>query len=109
MTGGTSAITSDFTTVLSDALPIFLAIVIGLGFLALVLLFHSIVVPLTAAVIIDAFVIRLVLVPAFMSMIGRANWWLPGWLDRILPTIAIEPGEDEVVDDEPEKAATAPA
>ena len=225
--GGTSAITSDFTTVLSDALPIFLAIVIGLGFLALVLLFRSIVVPLTAAitsmlsfaaaigitvavfqwgwlngplgvsgtgpifpflpimvfsilfglsmdyqvflvsrmqeewnrtgdnplsvrrglggsgrvvviaaaimssvflafvpstnatiklfgialasaVIIDAFLVRLVLVPSLMSMLGRANWWVPRWLDRILPRITIEPGEDEVVDDEPERAP-APA
>ena len=48
--GGTQAITSDFTTVLQDALPLFLAIVVGLGFLALVLLFHSLVVPLTAAI-----------------------------------------------------------
>jgi RND superfamily putative drug exporter len=217
--GGGQAVTSDFTTVLGDALPIFLAIVIGLGFLALVLLFHSIVVPLTAAitsllsfsaamgitvavfqwgwfsellgisgtgpifpflpimvfsilfglsmdyqvflvsrmqeewnrtgdnalsvrrglggsgrvvviaaaimasvflafvpstnatiklfgialasaVIIDAFVVRLILVPSIMSMLGKANWWLPGWLDRILPRVHIEPGEDEVADDE---------
>lgn len=218
--GGSQAITSDFTTVLSDALPIFLAVVVGLGFLALVLLFHSIVVPLTgaltsllslaaamgitvavfqwgwanellgipgtgpifpfvpimvfailfglsmdyqvflvsrmqeewnrtkdnalsvrrglagsgrvvviaaaimssvflafvpstnsiiklfgvalaSAVLIDAFVVRLVLVPSLMSILGKANWWLPGWLDRILPTVRVEPGADEVVDDEP--------
>lgn len=222
--GGTQAITSDFTTVLGDALPVFLAIVIGLGFLALVLLFHSIVVPLTAAVtsllsfaaamgitvavfqwgwlssflgvsstgpifpflpimvfsilfglsmdyqvflvsrmqeewartgdnlasvrrglagsgrvvviaaaimssvflafvpstnstiklfglalasavIIDAFIVRLVLVPSLMSMLGRANWWLPGWLDRVLPRVQIEPDEGEITDDEPEPAA----
>ena len=219
--GGTQAITSDFTTVLQDALPLFLAVVVGLGFLALVLLFHSIVVPLTAAitsmlsfaaamgitvavfqwgwfmdllgipgtgpifpflpimvfailfglsmdyqvflvsrmqeewlhtrdnkaavrrglagsgrvvviaaaimasvflafvpstnatiklfgialasaVIIDAFVVRLVLVPSLMSMLGKANWWLPGWLDRLLPKITIEAPEDELTDDEPE-------
>ena len=219
--GGTQAITSDFTTVLQDALPLFLAIVIGLGFLALMLLFHSLLVPLTAAVtsllsfaaamgitvavfqwgwfsdllgiagtgpimpflpimvfailfglsmdyqvflvsrmqeewihtgdnkaavrrglagsgrvvviaaaimssvflafvpspestiklfgialasavIIDAFIVRLVLVPSLMSMFGRANWWLPGWLDRILPKVHIEEGEDEITDDEPE-------
>ena len=217
--GGTQAITSDFTTVLSDALPLFLAIVVGLGFLALMLLFHSLVVPLTAAitsllsfaaamgitvavfqwgwfsgplgipgtgpimpflpimvfsilfglsmdyqvflvsrmqeewnrigdnpaavrrglagsgrvvviaaaimssvflafvpstnatiklfgislasaVLIDAFIVRLILVPSLMSMFGKANWWLPGWLDRILPEVHIEPGEDEIVDDE---------
>jgi len=224
--GGTQAITSDFTTVLGDALPIFLAIVIGLGFLALVLLFHSIVVPLTAAltsllsfaaamgitvavfqwgwlsgplgvvstgpifpflpimvfsilfglsmdyqvfhvtrmqeewmrtgdnlaavrrglagsgrvvviaaaimasvflafvpstnstiklfglalasaVLIDAFLVRLVLVPSLMSMLGRSNWWLPGWLDKVLPRVQIEPGEDEVTDDAPEPVPVA--
>ncbi len=217
--GGTQAITSDFTTVLQDALPLFLTIVIGLGFLALVLLFHSLVVPLTAAitsllsfaaamgitvavfqwgwlssvlgvpgtgpifpflpimvfailfglsmdyqvflvsrmqeewnktgdnlaavrrglagsgrvvviaaaimasvflafvpstnatiklfgialasaVLIDAFIVRLVLVPSLMSMLGKANWWLPGWLDRILPKVHIEPADDEIADDE---------
>jgi len=216
--GGTQAITQDFTTVLSDALPIFLAVVVGLGFVALVILFHSLVVPLTgaltsllslaaamgiavavfqwgwfadffgvastgpifpfvpimvfailfglsmdyqvflvsrmqeewsrtgdnltsirrglagsgrvvviaalimssvfmafipstesiiklfgvalaSAVLIDAFVVRLVLVPSLMTLFGKANWWLPGWLERILPTVTIEPGEDEVADD----------
>jgi RND superfamily putative drug exporter len=216
--GGTQAVTSDFTSVLANALPLFLAIVIGLGFLALMLLFHSLVIPLTAAVtsllsfsaalgitvavfqwgwfdsilgipgtgpifpflpimvfsilfglsmdyqvflvsrmkeewnrtsdsamsvrrglggsgrvvviaalimssvflafvpstnatiklfgialasavIIDAFIIRLIFVPSLMSMLGRANWWLPGWLDKILPEITIEAGDDEVVDD----------
>ena len=40
---------------------------------------------LTAAVLVDATVARLVLVPAVMELLGRANWWLPGWLDRLLP------------------------
>lgn len=216
--GGSQAITQDFTTVLTDALPVFLAVVVGLGFIALVILFHSILVPLTgaltsllslaaamgitvavfqwgwfadllgvsgtgpifpfvpimvfailfglsmdyqvflvsrmqeewvrtrdnlasirrglggsgrvvviaalilssvfmafipstdsiiklfgvalaSAVLIDAFVVRLILVPSLMSMFGSANWWLPGWLERILPTVKVEPGEDEVVDD----------
>jgi RND superfamily putative drug exporter len=34
-----------------------------------------------------------------MTIFGKANWWLPGWLDKILPTVTIEPGEDEVADD----------
>ena len=216
--GGTQAITQDFTTVLSDALPVFLAVVVGLGFVALVILFHSLLVPLTgaitsllslaaamgisvavfqwgwfadllgvastgpifpfvpimvfailfglsmdyqvflvsrmqeewartgdnltsirrglggsgrvvviaalimssvflafvpstdaiiklfgvalaSAVLIDAFVVRLVLIPSLMTIFGKANWWLPGWLDKILPTVTIEPGEDEVADD----------
>ncbi|MDQ5973377.1 MAG: hypothetical protein QG661_586 [Actinomycetota bacterium] len=207
--GGSQAVAEDFTTVLVGALPLFLLLVVGLGFLALMLLFHSLLIPLTAAVtsllsfagalgvtvavfqwgvadsllgvtgtgpilpflpimvfailfglsmdyqvflvtrmreewetshdnadavrlglagsgrvvvvaatimtsvflsfvptpldtikvfgvalasavIIDAFIVRLVLVPSLMSMFGRANWWLPRWLDRILPTIRLE-------------------
>ncbi|HEY5054130.1 MAG TPA: MMPL family transporter [Solirubrobacterales bacterium] len=37
------------------------------------------------AVFIDAFIIRLVVVPALMRVMGRWSWWLPGWLDRLLP------------------------
>jgi RND superfamily putative drug exporter len=225
--GGALAVTSDFTQVLVDALPLFLLIVVSLGFLALMILFRSIVVPLTAAltsllsfaaatgitvavfqwgwfsdllgvsgtgpifpflpimvfailfglsmdyqvflvsrmreewdhtgdnlsavrrglagsgkvvaiaaaimasvflafvptpdntiklfgvalgsaVIIDAFLIRLIAVPSIMSIIGKGNWWLPGWLDRILPTVHIEPGEDEIVDEYSEKSDPAP-
>jgi putative drug exporter of the RND superfamily len=40
---------------------------------------------LAAAVLVDATVVRLVLVPAVMELLGRANWWLPSWLDRMLP------------------------
>ncbi|MEZ5116383.1 MAG: MMPL family transporter [Candidatus Nanopelagicales bacterium] len=217
--GGFQAVTQDFTDVLTRILPVFLSVVVGLGFLALVLLFRSIVVPLTAAitsllsfgaalgitvavfqwgwfadllgvastgpifpflpvmvfailfglsmdyqvflvsrmqeewsrgvdnrtavrrglagsgrvvviaalimssvflafvpstestiklfgvalasaVLIDAFIVRLVLVPSVMSILGRVNWWLPGWLDRILPTVQIEGGSDEIADDE---------
>jgi RND superfamily putative drug exporter len=222
--GGTQAITTDFTDMLSSVLPLFLLIVVGLGFLSLMVLFHSLLVPLTAAVtsllsfaasmgitvavfqwgwldsllgvtgtgpifpfvpimvfailfglsmdyqvflvsrmheeyvrtgdnsaavrrglagsgrvvliaaaimasvfaafiptnqamiklfgvalasavVIDAFIVRLVIVPSAMSIFGNANWWLPKWLDKILPTVHIEPGEDEIVDDEPEPAA----
>ena len=207
--GGTQAVSEDFTSVLQKALPVFLLLVVGLGFLALMLLFHSIVIPLTAAitslmsfagalgvtvavfqlgiadsllgvtgtgpilpflpvmvfailfglsmdyqvflvsrmreaweqthdnaaavrlglagsgrvvvvaatimtcvflsfvptpidtiklfgvalasaVLIDAFIVRLVLVPSLMSLLGRANWWMPRWLDRILPSIRLE-------------------
>jgi putative drug exporter of the RND superfamily len=47
---------------------------------------------LATAVLIDATVVRMVLVPATMSLLGRANWWLPGWLDRLLPTLDLEGG-----------------
>ena len=47
-------------------------------------------IPLTGAVLLDATIIRLILVPSTMVMFNRANWWLPGWLDRILPNVDIE-------------------
>jgi RND superfamily putative drug exporter len=207
--GGAQAVDEDFTGVLAAALPLFLLLVVGLGFLALMLLFHSILIPLTAAVtsllsfgaalgitvavfqdgvansllgvtgtgpilpflpimvfailfglsmdyqvflvsrmreewdashdnalsvrrglagsgrvvvvaatimtsvflafvptpldaikmfgvalaaavVVDAFLVRLVLVPSVMSLLGRSNWWIPGWLGRILPTVRLE-------------------
>ncbi len=45
---------------------------------------------LAFAVLVDAFVIRSVLVPATMHLIGPANWALPAWLDRVLPNLSIE-------------------
>jgi RND superfamily putative drug exporter len=219
--GGFQAVTSDFTSVLVNSMPLFLSVVVGLGFVALAILFRSIVVPLTAAItsllslaaalgitvavfqwgwlssiigvettgpiapflpvivfailfglsmdyqvflvsrmqeewgrtkdnaaavrrglagsgrvvaiaaaimasvflafvpsttqeiklfglalasaiIIDAFIVRLIMVPSLMSMLGKANWWLPGWLGRILPEISLEGSADETAyDDEP--------
>ncbi len=46
---------------------------------------------LAAAVALDAFVLRTLLVPALMHLLGGANWWLPGWLERLLPRLSIEP------------------
>ncbi|MEV6109052.1 MMPL family transporter [Streptomyces sp. NPDC051940] len=45
---------------------------------------------LAAAVALDAFVLRTLLVPALMHLLGGANWWLPTWLDRRLPHLGIE-------------------
>jgi RND superfamily putative drug exporter len=45
---------------------------------------------LATAIAIDATVVRMVLVPATMALMGRANWWLPGWLDRLLPHLSLE-------------------
>jgi RND superfamily putative drug exporter len=49
---------------------------------------------LAAAVFLDAFVLRTLLVPALMHLFGKANWWLPRPLDRHLPHLAVEPPED---------------
>ncbi len=46
---------------------------------------------LAAAVLLDAFLLRTLLVPAVMHLSSRGNWWLPGRLDRILPHLSIEP------------------
>jgi putative drug exporter of the RND superfamily len=46
-----------------------------------------------AAILVDAFIIRTVLVPAAMHVLGRANWWLPGWMNRALPPLNVEPPE----------------
>jgi RND superfamily putative drug exporter len=57
---------------------------------------------LATAIFIDATVVRMVLVPATMKLMGDANWWLPAWLDRILPTIDIDGAPVTVQLDEPE-------
>jgi RND superfamily putative drug exporter len=48
---------------------------------------------LTSAILVDATIVRLVVVPASMELMGKANWWLPRWLDRIVPHISIESDE----------------
>jgi RND superfamily putative drug exporter len=45
---------------------------------------------LAVAVLIDATLVRMILVPATMSLLGKANWWLPAWLDRKLPHLDLE-------------------
>jgi RND superfamily putative drug exporter len=45
---------------------------------------------LATAILVDATLVRMVLVPATMALLGRANWWLPGWLDNILPHLTVE-------------------
>ncbi|MER7908893.1 MULTISPECIES: MMPL family transporter [unclassified Streptomyces] len=54
---------------------------------------------LAAAVALDAFVLRTLLVPALMHLLGGANWWLPKGLDRLLPRISIEPPESRATAD----------
>ncbi|WP_419997339.1 MMPL family transporter [Streptomyces boninensis] len=56
---------------------------------------------LAGAVALDAFILRTMLVPAMMHLFGRSNWWLPGWLEKRLPHLAVEPAEDEVMAAEP--------
>ena len=50
---------------------------------------------LATAVAVDATIVRMVLVPSTMALVGDPNWWLPRWLDRILPRLDIE-GEPDI-------------
>jgi RND superfamily putative drug exporter len=50
---------------------------------------------LAIAILVDATIVRMLLVPATMELLGDANWWLPKWLDRILPNVHIE-GEADI-------------
>lgn len=61
---------------------------------------------LAIAVVFDAFIIRMTLMPAVLTLLGDKAWWLPRWLDRILPNIDIEGeqlGAGTAPDDEPER------
>ena len=45
---------------------------------------------LASAIFLDATVVRMVLVPAVMQLLGNRNWWIPDWLERILPRLDVE-------------------
>ena len=47
---------------------------------------------LASAIFLDATLVRMVLVPAVMQLLGSRNWWIPDWLERILPRLEVEPG-----------------
>ncbi|HET9121669.1 MAG TPA: MMPL family transporter [Solirubrobacterales bacterium] len=47
---------------------------------------------LAAAIFLDATLVRMVLVPAVMQLLGKWNWWIPSWLERRLPRLDVEPG-----------------
>ena len=51
---------------------------------------------LASAVLLDAVIVRSVLVPSLMLLIGKSNWWLPGWLERILPHLNVEGSVESV-------------
>jgi RND superfamily putative drug exporter len=61
---------------------------------------------LAAAIFIDAFVIRSLIVPGVMFLVGKANWYLPSWMERFVPRVSIEgPAEEPVA--EPDELAPA--
>ncbi|PSK97889.1 RND superfamily putative drug exporter [Haloactinopolyspora alba] len=54
---------------------------------------------MAAAILVDATIVRMLLVPAVMNLLGRANWWLPSWLDRRLPQLHVEGRPELYLDD----------
>ncbi|TIC89147.1 MMPL family transporter [Nocardioides sp. GY 10113] len=63
---------------------------------------------LALAIVFDAFIVRMVLIPSLLYILGDKAWWLPAWLDRILPNVDIE-GEALERDSIPGRAPTGPA
>jgi RND superfamily putative drug exporter len=59
---------------------------------------------LATAVFVDATIVRMVLVPSTMRLMGDANWWVPRWLDRLLPNVHLE-GEGSLPREEFEDGA----
>ena len=51
---------------------------------------------LALAVLLDATLVRMVVVPATMELLGDRNWWIPKWLDRLLPHLSVERRQDPV-------------
>jgi RND superfamily putative drug exporter len=49
---------------------------------------------LAIAILTDALIVRMTLVPAFLTLLGERAWYMPRWLDRILPDVTIEPPHD---------------
>ena len=59
------------------------------------------------SILIDVLIVRMVIAPAVVTLLGDRAWWLPGWLDRLLPNVSLEghlvQGLDEKVTEEPER------
>ncbi|MET1058176.1 MAG: MMPL family transporter [Nocardioides sp.] len=80
---------SDTGRVISSAAAIMVAVFLGFASEVDVVV-KMLGLGMATAIFLDATVVRMVLVPATMSLMGRWNWWVPGWLDRLLPTIDVE-------------------
>src|SRR4051794_20186714 len=66
---------------------------------------------LAVAILTDALVVRMTLVPSLLTLLGERSWYLPGWLDRLLPNITIEPpqGRDERAEADVDRSGTLEA
>jgi RND superfamily putative drug exporter len=90
---GLAATSGVITAAAAIMVLVFLGFVTEIGTLIKMLGFG-----LGVAILLDATVVRLVLVPATMSLLGELNWWTPAWLDRLLPQLRPEGARDEEVE-----------
>jgi putative drug exporter of the RND superfamily len=95
---------TETTQVIAAAATIMLCVFASFGFSGQRIV-SMIGIGLAAAVLVDAFVVRLTLVPALMTLIGRANWAYPRWAERITPRLSVEGPADVRVDAHTEAAA----
>jgi RND superfamily putative drug exporter len=63
---------------------------------------------LAASILIDASLVRLVLVPSVMEVLGRSNWYMPRWLDKIVPTLGVEVDDDSPARQDDDTVAPRP-
>ncbi|MGK2877742.1 MAG: MMPL family transporter [Solirubrobacterales bacterium] len=78
--------------VITAAAAIMIAVFMSFAFSGLVFL-KLMGIGMAAAVLLDVTLVRLILVPAVLQILGDANWWIPSWLDKILPHWELEPGD----------------
>jgi RND superfamily putative drug exporter len=64
---------------------------------------------LATAILVDATIVRMVLVPATMELLGDANWWFPAWLAKRLPTFHVEGESADAIEAELEELISADA
>jgi RND superfamily putative drug exporter len=76
--------------VIVAAALIMISVFVGFGLFASDAMITLVGLGLACAVLLDAFVVRMMLVPAVMTLLGSKAWWLPRWLDRALPDVDIE-------------------
>jgi RND superfamily putative drug exporter len=64
---------------------------------------------LATAILFDATIVRMLLVPATMELLGDKNWWFPRWLDRLLPNVDVEGHAEPTLHDDEEEPPREPA
>ncbi|MCE0539737.1 MMPL family transporter [Kineosporia rhizophila] len=94
------------TAIVVAAAALIMTSVFGAFAIAPMSIIASIGLALTAGVLVDAFVVRMILVPALLALLGETAWWMPRWLDRVLPHIDAE-GESLETDERRVPVSTA--